>query len=131
MPRLFFQVFSAFSVGGGAGGVAGGTPTATCGSPLRDKAAEFSEKIIEQLTSPEGALTKMSDPNVPPAWSFDREWYQLSIGAVFSDLVAGVAGVQKVLQQYQAKANIELQEARPNEEDPLAFLRRARRSAEE
>src|SRR5262249_49958893 len=36
-------------------------------SPLRDKAAEFSEKIIEQLTSPEGALTKMSDPNVPPA----------------------------------------------------------------
>src|SRR5262249_51534819 len=100
-------------------------------SPRRDKAAEFSEKIIEQLTSPEGALTTMSDPNVAPAWSFDREWYQLSIGAVFSDLVAGVAGVQKVLRQFQAKANIELQEARPNEEDPLAFLRCARRSVEE
>jgi hypothetical protein len=37
----------------------------------------------------------------------------------------------KVLQQYQAKANIELQEARPNEEDPLVFLRRTRRTVEE
>jgi hypothetical protein len=73
----------------------------------------------------------MSDPDVAPAWSCVQEWYPLSIGAVFSDLVAGVSGVQKVLQQYHAKANIELQEARPNEEDPLVFLRRTRRTVEE
>jgi hypothetical protein len=100
-------------------------------SPLHDNAAELSEKIIERLTSSNGALTTMSDPNVAPAWSYDREWYPLTIGAVFSDLVAGVDGIQKVLQQCQANVNIELQEARPKEEDPLVFLRRARRSVEE
>jgi hypothetical protein len=100
-------------------------------SPMREKSAELSEKIIEQLTSPEGTLTTTSDPNVAPAWSYVQEWYQLSIGAVFSDLIAGVAGVQKVLQQYQAKANIELQEARPNEEGPLVFLRRTCKTVEE
>lgn len=92
-------------------------------SPLRERAKELSEKIIEQLTSPEGALTKMSDPNVAPAWQFDWEWRPLLVGAVFSDLVEGVAEVQMVLQRYEAKANIELFEARPNEPDPLAFIR--------
>ncbi len=95
-------------------------------SPLRDKAAELSRKIIERLTSTEGALTTTSEPNVALAWSFDTGWYPLSIGAVFPDLVAGVAGVQKVLQQFQATVNIELQEARPNEKDPLEFLRQVR-----
>lgn len=83
-------------------------------------------RLIAALTSAEGVLAKASATPWPAVWQTGGEQFgdaPLTVGAIFDDVVDGVAALHAAGSVHQAKMQIRLFEAPDHEHDPLAYLR--------
>jgi ribosomal protein L7/L12 len=91
-----------------------------------EQAGVNGSQLIESLCQPDGAFVRHSrQGRYAPAWRAGDglNSADLTIGAVFDDLPAGFAAVNKVAREMSYKTYVKVFEAFDEEADPLAFLR--------
>jgi len=95
-------------------------------SKLFKRSSTIIEKLLAELTAPYGPLETYSEKGFPPAWRVSSEWLEadLTVGAVFSDLIAGCDAVHRVVTAHGASLGVTLFEVWSPPTDPFDFLRR-------
>jgi hypothetical protein len=93
------------------------------------KQAEQRPLLVAALTEDGGILAKEPFSAWPSAWQAGGETFgeaPLAVGAIFDDVVGGVAALNAAGEAHGAQMNVRLFEAFDSEHDPLAHLRPSR-----
>lgn len=82
-------------------------------------------RLLDALYAEDGPLVQLTRPEPVPAWrvSERRSPYDLTVGALFTDLVKGFAAVHRIAREHGFEVYVKVFEAWDTEGDALAFLR--------
>jgi hypothetical protein len=91
----------------------------------RARQAEERSRLLAALLAPEGALSRVSRASFSPAWRAADEFLEapLTVGAIFADLIDGVAAMQAAAERHHATLVVRVHESPSDRADPLAHLR--------
>jgi hypothetical protein len=83
-------------------------------------------RIAMSLTGSDGVLANLTSSSWPPAWRIGGEQFgdaPFTVGAIFEDVVGGVAALRASAEAHYAKIHVRLFEAPDADHDPLLHLR--------
>lgn len=93
------------------------------------KREEQCSRLVAALTADDGPLAKGAPSSWPSAWQVGGDPFgeaPLTVGAIFDDVIEGVAALHSAGEAHGAKMKVRLYEAPDEPHDPLAHLRPSR-----